>query len=337
MPFVAGQILHLLRIGGVVVQLVAIRTILAPFRVAVALGANAVTVGILRERRFARRGSDILQGRRQADTSHEIGRLYPGQFRQRGIEVGHLSGGLGRLAGGRHLGRGNNKRHTGGVLEQRRLLIVTMLAHVVTMVGGEQHDRILRQARFVQCFQNPSQLGVGKRDGSVVRLNRFPRNFFLQVDLFLFPLHRRLRGFGNGLQVALGHLGHDDLFPRIHLEILLRRDIRRVRAIKPHGQIEGRFVCGVLFQQFDRFGRRDAVGLFLIRAVGRQPTERAAITTRHQTEDFFLFMLVTAFGVDRVIPRSRIVMPRRANVDRHTIVINLANPRGRVAGPAKHL
>jgi hypothetical protein len=145
-------------------------------------------------------------------------------------------------------------------------------------------------------------------------------------------LQRRLRDV---VEVPLALLGQRQLVSGVHLEVFLRRDVRRVRPIEATGDEEGLVL--VLFEQLDRHFRADGVGLFAVFAIGGQPAWSAAELARRKTEDLGLVVPVAAAGVVLRHPRRRVVQAVGADVAGHAVVIELADAGHEIAVLLEHL
>ncbi len=74
--------------------------------------------------------------------------------------------------GGRQSRHADDHRHPRGLLEQRVLRPMPVFAQVESVVGEEDHDRVVGQAQFVQRVEYEPKLRIEERDAGVVGRNR---------------------------------------------------------------------------------------------------------------------------------------------------------------------
>ena len=124
---------------------------------------------------------------------------------------------------------------------------------------------------------------------------------------------------------------------RIEAEVLRGRDEGTVRAIEAGGEEER--PVAMLFEQRNRLAGHLAVGVRLVWRRRRVVSQRAAeaLTLRREVGQHRLLVLVDAAGVHRVIPRGRIVEPRRPYLPWIAVVVDLPDTRRHVARPLEHL
>ena len=137
---------------------------------------------------------------------------------------------------------------------------------MIAVVAPEDDDRLFAQLQAVERIKHAPDLGIGEGDarpvGAAAEAALLVREF-----VAAFVIDRRFRDV---IAVAGLDLGERNLVRRrIEIEILLRRDIRRVRLVESDGE-EERLVL-VLLHEFDRFVGDFAVGVIAVRALRREP------------------------------------------------------------------
>jgi hypothetical protein len=110
-----------------------------------------------------------------------------------------------------------------------------------------------------------------------------------------------------------------------------------MRPVEANRQKEGLAVALEPLEQPYRFRRRNAIGVVGISSVVGKPAYGGAELSRPQRKDPVVNLTVPAPGVDGEIPRQVIVQPARANLQRHTIVIQLSHTRREPPVGAKQL
>ncbi len=131
-------------------------------------------------------------------------------------------------------------------------------------------------------------------------------------------------------------LRHFDLGQRVHVEVLLRRDERTVRPIEACGNKKR--AIPVRFEECDGFCGYFAVRVLFITRGGRMKGERAAEAAAGRVVcEQRLLVLVNAPRVHRDIPGRCVVQPRRSNLPRNPVVVNLRDACSDVSVVPEHL
>ena len=235
-----------------------------------------------------------------------------------------------------HAGGADDERRAGGLLEERALLPdAVVLAEVIAVVAPKDDDGVVGQLEFIQCGHQSADLRVDKRDGRVVGLQRLAQCEFIQIIMRHGAVMCK-GGRGYVVSIALGRVRQAHVLERIHREIFFGRHIRRVRAEETNAE-EKRLVA-FLRHELDRLGGDYAIGLFLVRAVGGEPTERGAdFSVRLGIEDERLVGLVAPLGIHRLLPTGRIIKTIGTDAGRDVVMIDLSHTPGPPAVAHKRL
>ena len=110
-----------------------------------------------------------------------------------------------------------------------------MLAQMVAVVADEDHHRAVGQAEPVQLVEHDAELRVHEAHRGVVRLRDRALQLFVHAVVRREDRQRRCR---LALPVARRVLGQGDPLRRVQDEVVLGRDVRRVRAEESDGQEE---------------------------------------------------------------------------------------------------
>ena len=270
-----------------------------------------------------------------------------------GVEVDELGDALGGLAVGLAVRVADDEGHAGGILVQRAFLPEAVFAEVVAVVADEDDDGVLVEALLLELREHQPELGVHEGHRRQVGL----------LGRTLGVLGHAIVGDGGvrkgdrGLRGAVGGgVGDElDLILRVVLEVLLRGDVRRVRAEEAYGQEER--LGALLLQEGDGLRGDLAVGLFGVRPLGGEPAQRAAVVAcadedlaglalglagRRRRgdadgEDLILIVAVTAARIPDLFPRLRVVEAVGTDLLRHAVVVELADATDRVAVVLEHL
>ena len=201
------------------------------------------------------------------------------------------------------------------------------------MIAHEDDDRVVGQFQAVQGVEQPADVRVHEADRRVVRTNDFP---------FLLLSESPIRRTGEKCRVGMlrerfgRDLRHFDLGQRVHVEVLLRRDERTVRPIEACGNKKR--AIPVRFEECDGFGGYFAVRVLVITRGGRMKGERAAEPAAGRVvREQRLLVLVNAPRVHRDIPGRCVVQPRRPNLPRNPVVVDLRDAGSDVPVVPEHL
>ena len=83
-------------------------------------------------------------------------------------------------------------------------------------------------------------------------------------------------GWRDVFAIIRGRVRQLDLSQRVQIEVFPRRDQRCVRTEESGGDEEG--LIAMPFEQADRFIGDHAIGLFVVSAIGGEPTQAPALT-----------------------------------------------------------
>ena len=193
------------------------------------------------------------------------------------------------------------------------------------MIAPKNHDGVFRQPEPVQRIEHTPELRVHEADTGVISLSRLAQ---VQLVEAVVGFHGQRR-FRDVVEVVRRALRKGDAVERIKVEVFLWRNVRAVRAEESHREKERRVL--VLFEQLNRLRRDLPVRLLLVRALRREPrqrsTEPAAFARLLRTLKQRLLVLVASARAEGLVPRLRIVEPRRPDVARHPVVEHLPDAR----------
>ena len=124
---------------------------------------------------------------------------------------------------------------TGGLLPERRLGEMVLLADMVTVVPPEDDNRIVAVPALIECIQDMANTGIRKRRRCQVPLHGILPLPGAPDDLECLARHGPSPGW-NVIQVTLQVGGKLDLLDRVHVKEFPRCIPAQVRAIDPTGQ-----------------------------------------------------------------------------------------------------
>lgn len=111
---------------------------------------------------------------------------------------------------------------------------------------------------------------------------------------------------GNVLAVILRSVGETDLVQGIEVEVFLGGNLGGVWSEEAGG--DEKLIVLVFAHESNGFGDNHAIGLLFVRALGCEPAERSAdLAVGLGVEDLVFVDLVATLGIDRLLPRGRIV------------------------------
>ena len=200
------------------------------------------------------------------------------------------------------------------------------------MIAREDHDRVVAEPEAVECVEHDARLRIDERDTRAVGLHRLAAQVTDEPPLLRLAAGKHRRR--HVLIVVGGHFRQLHAGQRVLREPGLRRHVGRVRPVETDCQKKRRLRFGKPLEQFHRAGRGDAVGLFSIGAIGCQPTHRGSVLARLERNNLRLVGHVAALGIEDGIPAGRIVEAGGADLARHAVVVELADP---LASPARLL
>ena len=103
----------------------------------------------------------------------------------------------------------------------------------------------------------------------------------------------------------------------VHIEVALRRDVRRMRTVETDGQ-EERFVASFeALQEPHRLGCGDPVGVLGVLSVVREPAQCGAEQARPERKDAVEDFPVASARIDGDVPRGIVVQARGPDIERN--------------------
>ena len=148
----------------------------------------------------------------------------------------------------RGAGDADDEGHAGAAFPDALFLPQAVLAEVVAVIAMEDDDGLVSQAEAVQGIDHLADLGIHEGGAGKVALFGLVAQLIGELVLIFLVAHVGRRG--HAFLIFAGSLGQLDLVERVHVEVLLGRDIRGVRAVEADGEVK--WLVLVLLQQLDR-------------------------------------------------------------------------------------
>src|SRR5690606_14214427 len=142
-PARLSQIFHFGRSQLPVVKLYHMPPTVSPTCVAIAFCSQCVSSCDLAKRIYPGFIERPLQYFFNAHAGYIRWHFYAGKVAERWVQINYLYYGAAALSFILHTGVGNDHRNPVGIFEQSLFLIITMLPHMITMIGSKYNNRII--------------------------------------------------------------------------------------------------------------------------------------------------------------------------------------------------
>ncbi len=233
-----GEVRPFVFVVAVVVELLAA---VGVTDVAPAVGADGVVVLTEgRDRRVRPCGFRICQQRADVESFDPRRLWHAGERTKRGIDAHEIHRLRAHATGLRCAGHHPHEGRTRGLLPQRELPPVLLLAEMPAVIAPEADHRVVAMRGLFIRIQHAADLRVEISDRGKVGLHRFlpaTRLQHLRV-VALWVRHFQTDG-RNVIEIALHRRRELDVGQRMHIKVLLRHVPRHMRLVEADGEEKG--------------------------------------------------------------------------------------------------